>query len=93
MENQSPSPSGGATSIAHRAMPAPVTSIPKLPNTARSHAHSVVKTHNIVRTHHNVYRVPNVIRIADVVKAQEEGISPGPVKPRLHFLREVVYFL
>ena len=71
--------SGGGAGIGSRAIPAPVTSIPKLPSTARV-AHLVRPAQNVVRTHYNLHRVPNYIRIADVVRAQQEreGIVGEP---------------
>ena len=82
------SPGGGA-GIGSRAIPAPVTSIPKLPastNMARV-SHTVRPPTTVpgpgapVRTtHYNLHRVPNYIRIAaaDNMRAQEAALAEGP---------------
>ena len=64
-------PGEAGSGVGSRAIPAPVTSIPKLPSTVRV-AHLVKPPQNVVRTHYNLHRVPNYIRIADVVRAQQE---------------------
>ena len=84
---------GGGTGIGSRAIPAPVTSIPKLPTAASS---NTVRVSHTVRppttgpagapvrtTHYNLHRVPNYIRIAaaDIMRAQEAAAAaegPGP---------------
>ena len=76
-----PGSGSGGAGIGSRAIPAPVTSIPRLssgaaptPGTTRAPpVTSPSTTHNIVRTHHNIQRVPHYIRIAaaDIMRAQE----------------------
>ena len=78
---------GGGTGIGSRAIPAPVTSIPKLPTAASSNTARVSHTVRppttgpagapVRTTHYNLHRVPNYIRIAaaDIMRAQEAAAA------------------